>query len=523
MRKVVLGVVAIVLGWGAKTAVAAPAWCNAEGVTEPRSSSLRSALSGGEPFGVLPDLVGVTCWPDSDARSRMKEIDAARARWSKALDLTEADWADVAVWASAPQSSRGDWSPRLDHSKKYAWSSMGPIDQFAGIYEGLPQSENWYSKYTYFVDALGPRLTETGRLAYILKACLNKNVGSSVVEWAICMPDLERLDRKKLAAELRKDTTRTGFDRMLVRNQLFSLDARVKAMQPEWNKAKAQDPAYAKMFEIAAATRKEWDQLWKAEEAALDLMRAMDDVRETSSRKLREGCEAKTWPAVQAAIGKVEAKRFEGIAVAHELDSWLAHALGIVANSPQGWLALAAHHLCVGRNDEQPVSNTIGAVLMSLPGYRGPRLASHTAILNAGLELDDASAKIDMPGADHRPRFEGSAARAYIATAAKVQVKGDKATISFHKKFERQQSCAKSKGTNRISRITASGDVIYESVCLKWESYTVDTTRDPHVVDARTAAGLKPGMNAMLGGPIVHAAWVKGKKAPASILGVSLK
>jgi len=293
-------------------------------------------------------------------------------------------------------------------------------------------------------------------------------------------------------------------------------------MSEEWKKAKAKDPVYAKMFEIAQTTRKAWDGIWKSEAAALDLMLAMDDVRQTSSRKLREGCEAKTWPAVKAAISKVDAKRFEGFSM-DIADSWLAPALGVVSNSPGGWLALAAYHTCTRDAKDDALSSTIGSVLSFLPGYRGPRTASQAAMMNAGLQLDDSSAKIQFPSIDYRAKFAGQAARGYYATVGKITVKGDKAEVAFKPKFENQQQCESSQSTGRISMISSSGQVYYESVCQKWKAVVVNKSPDPQTVDKRYIEGLKPGMNVVIGSPMVMAAWNKGSKAPALVAGAPVK
>jgi hypothetical protein len=517
----VLGSILLAVG----DARAAPAWCSTSGVSKPRyDGTVKDALSATDPLDALPALVGVTCWPDAEGQQRVREIDAMRGRWSKALELTEADWADVALWTMEQTSTRNSRDFYVDQDTKLAWTTMGPLDQFAAISNGLPNGGNGNSgsDYTYLADALGPRLSESGRLAYIYQACTRNNSDATALEWAVCMPDLQLLDRKKLATEVRADTTHKPLHRMIVRIRAYELAAKVKEMSAEWKKAKDKDPAYAKMFDIAEATRKEWDRLWKIEAAALDLMLAMDDVRQTSSRKLREGCLSKTWPAVKAAIGKVEAKRFEGFSL-DIAESWLAPALGVVSNSPNGWLALAAYHTCARDDKNDALSQTIGSVIAFLPGYRGPRTASATAIMNAGLQLDDASAKIDYPRIDYRAKFDGMAARGYFATVGKLTPKGDKVEVAFKPKFERQEQCAASKSTNRISMISSSGTVYYESLCTQWKAVTVDRSPPPQLVEKRYVDGLKPGMNVMISSPIVMAAWQQGKKSPVLVAGASVK
>jgi hypothetical protein len=514
--------IGVLLTLATTNADAAPAWCQTAGLERPiHAGTVADALTNKDPRRALPDLVTHTCWPDDEAQKRMKELDGARARWSKAMMLTEADWVDVATWAMGQQSKRNEDEFPLEPDKKYALSTLGPVDQFAAIVRGLPNSRNQYSEYTYLTDALGTRLTEAGRLGYLLQACLRpNNYGATVVEWATCTPDLALFDRKKLADELRADRARGGHEKMVVRIQAFFLDDKVKVMTEKWKAAKAKDPAYEKMFEIALKTRKEWDQLWTTERAALDLMLAMDDARETSSRKLREGCEAKVWPAAKAAISAVEAKRFSAISTENVAESFLAPAMGIVANTPRGWLALAAYQSCA--DDE--LAATIGSVLAYLPGYRGPRLATNTALRNAGLQLDDASAEIDFPGV-HHPWMGNSntGGGGYFATVAKITVKGDKATVAFKPKLAESETCMSRKQTNKISMITSSGSVIYESVCTSWKTFVVNRAPPTQEVGARYVEGLKPGMNVVIGGGMVMAAFEKGKRVPSFVAGVPVK
>lgn len=529
MRTVLWGSIVLVAAAGGMARADVPAFCKADGVEKERTSSdVKSALDQADPYNALPAIIGTMCWPDREAQERQKEVEKSRQAWSKKLDMSEADWVDAAQWASEMASMRQGHDIRVDYDKKYAWSTLGPIDQFAGIQNGFPNngSGNSVSDYTYLADALGTKLTETGRLAYIMKACIGYD--TKPAEWAMCEPDIALLDRKKIATELRGDK-RSGSDKMKIRIHLFHLDGKLKTHAAEVKAIKDKEDAYPKLFEIAAATRKEWDTLWKTETALLDVALAMDDARQTRSRKAFEGCSEKTWPLWTAQVAKFPAKRFEGFST-DIADSWMAPAMAIVVSTPQGYLAshaLVTCHLNDKANDNEPVISSLGSVMTYTPGLRGPRLASLWAMRNAGLELDDQSAKIEFPDIRHdtSSRYRGSAARGYFATVAKVSKPDGKGMVqvSFAKKLEKQEQCAKSKYTNRISQITSNGTVIYESVCLKYSTVVVDRSPDTQTVHARYVKGLKPGMNVYIGSGAVMAAWVKGKKSPALVAGVAVK
>jgi hypothetical protein len=461
------------------------------------------------------------CWPDDEAKDRIKEIEKARAAWSKQLDLQEPDWSDVAQFASTTKSMR--YGPvAMDHERKMAWSALSPIEQYAGIESGFPNNGNGnsISEYTYLTDALGTKLTEAGRLAYIEVSCLDRQ---SVAEWAMCAPDLELLDRKKVADEIRRDPKASGLDRMKIRMHLYELDHRMAAHAKEVAKVKSQDAAYAKMFEVAAATRKDWDGIWKSETALLDLALVMDDARQTASRKATEGCSEKTWAAWKTVVEKMPGKSFEGFSTSIE-DSWIAPAMAAVTTTVPGYLAAIALYTChKGSAETDPVISSIGRVVEYVPGLRGPRTATLWALRNANLQLDDSSSKIDFPQIRYDQKYSGSEARGYYATVAKIKVNGEKAVVSFTPKFENQEQCTTAHRTHRITQIRPDGSLIYETVCTGWKSVTVDKSPEPQTVDVRYTAGVKPGMNVNISTGAVFGAWMKGKKSPSIVAGVTLK
>ena len=542
MRKVVLGSLLVLGALGVRSAHAdPPAWCSTPGLEKDRyrDVDVKEAL-GDQAMDAVHAIVGLTCFPNDEAKQRAKEVAKAREAWSKKLDLTDKEWGEVGVWGSGQPSSYQDTSDLTNEfGKKYAWSELDPVEQFAGIQNGFPNNGagNGYSEYGYLTDALGPKLSEAGRLAWILHC---SGSGTGAVSSAMCQPDIARLDRKKLAAELRASKATPEY-KTKIRFIIYALNDRLAAHATEVKALQAKDPAYKKMFDIAETTRKEWDDLWAKQAALVDLALQMDDARQTSSRKAFEGCEDKVWPAWEAEVAKIPAKRFEGFSTKIE-DSWTEPGMGVVLSTPGGYLASTALFTCLthgaSASSKDAIISTLGEVLGAYPGNRGPRQATHLAILNAGLQLDDQSASIDYPGTDFRQKFNGQSARGDFGTVAKVEAGGkgkgakpkagaDKAvemvTVTFNKKFEKQEQCANSRRTNRISYIRSDGGISYELDCLKWEIVSIDRTPDPEVVTARSAKGLKPGMNAYIGEDEVIAAWPKGAKAPSIVAGVAVK
>src|SRR5262245_60764681 len=92
------------LGFAARAAAGAPAWCSAIGNNRiDASGDIKDATDNDDPRNALRDLVGRMCKPDAEATAHMAELEAARQKWSQRLDLTEADWADVADYATLGQ------------------------------------------------------------------------------------------------------------------------------------------------------------------------------------------------------------------------------------------------------------------------------------------------------------------------------------------------------------------------------------------------------------------------------------
>lgn len=498
-----------------------PAWCAQ--VPEDAHFDLKYAVNKDEPR-YLADVAAALCSLDPDAVARRRELQMAAKRWSKRLELSDSDWADVAAWTAARLDTRFDTKFAVDPQGKRdgygpirrAWSSFGALDQYAAIKSGLYADNGNAHDYTYLTDALGAKLTETGRLAYI-EMCLDGNVA----EQAVCQGDIDALDRKKVIAELRADRSYSGYERMLVRLGLDALPTRLAARATTITAAKQRDDAYGKLFAIAATARKDWSTHAAANGPLLDLVAQMDDARATSSRKAYAGCGTKTWAAFRAALGSVPAKHFEGIS--NDGFTYLEAAIGIAGNSFAAYNAAIALYAChVGLKQDDVLIATIGSAYQRWPGFRGPRTAALTAMMTAGLELDDASAKIEFPPV-YRAWLTGSSSGGNIGTVAKLERDGAKVKIKFAKKLEKQQQCASSRTTNRLVHITASGTFVYRSICTGYKTVVVDKAPEPEIVSAHYAEALVPGMNAMVGNGVVIAAWKKGSKAPAVIAGVAVK
>src|SRR5262245_9050903 len=176
----------VVLSLAATHADAAPPWCKGF-KHDDRSSELKAALDPDQkyPDDAVKALVKGLCDPTDDERTHQAELEAARQQWMKRMAMTEADWAgDVMAWF--PEQAM-NYQPPLPNDKP--WSSLGAYDQYALM---VHPSETGTGVKHYLADAVS--LTEAGRFGYVWN-CLHNG---GPVEWAICQPDIDALDRTKL-------------------------------------------------------------------------------------------------------------------------------------------------------------------------------------------------------------------------------------------------------------------------------------------------------------------------------------
>jgi hypothetical protein len=499
---------------------AEPGWCKSAEQKLSFYGSLKDIYSEDDPRDAVYSLVAATCFPDDEAKGEMKKIDAARADWSKRLgDLSDADWADAAVWASRSQGDRN--APSIyARDPKQAWSTWSAIDQYGGILNSTLGDSSRVTDPNYLVDALGAKLTEAGRLAYIT-TCLSSNTGP--VDWALCQPDIEAFDAKKLSAELRSDTTRDGFYRTTIRIAAYLLKEKLAQRAAEVKALLAKDPGYAQMFKLAQDARKDFG---KADPKLVELVTTMDDARVTNSRKASEGCVDRTWEAWKATVGKLPAKRFASIR-GEPGNSFLEQSMAVVVGTPDGYLASMSFYLCssLGTKPDYLV-RILGSTMSRWPGFRGPRTAGYTAILTTGITLDDRDARIDYPDVT-RPWIQGDGSSGGGGTGAIAGVKASGATavIEFAKVKSSFEQCTKGHSTNRITQIRSDGTLVYEYVCQATKTVTVnEPPAPPQTVNARYANGLKKGMFVQVTEDVVTVVYPKnGATTPSMIAGVPVK
>ncbi len=513
------------LGGSRLASAGAPAWCGSAKF-EANSSDVRSAASN-DPGQAIAAIAMALCAGGADVEPHRAEIEAARAAWSKKLAMQDADWVDAVAFASDRSHALKE-----DLSAK-GLAALTPIDQYIAIEAGFKDANGYQmTDGLYTTDALEARLTEVGRLAFVELCVKNESVARAdgdVVKWAICQADLERFDAAKFADQLRSDTMHDGVARMLLRFKVLALPGELK----DYNDRKAalfkKDDAYKKIFEVALKARGEWASGVGGNARLLQLVEDNDSGALFRSRKLFEGCEAKTAEALAAAVSTLPARAF---AAMHDVrddpyKGFAAAAGPLLVNTPVVNLAATAFTECTHGT---PTAEFLGEYLQAVPGQRGPRNAALGAVMGETFKFDDTDAKkLSYPKFDTRPyQRSGGAISSAGGVVKSVKPGKDALDVSLEKTSVVQEDCMQSHRTNRISRLRPDGTLEYESICDKTAMVKHDTTWNNFRVNPAHAKWLKPGVqfSAVMSNKFgdVIAIWPsKAARTPSIVLGGTLK
>jgi hypothetical protein len=506
-------------------AAAGPAaWCKDktdEGSYEVRKLSQKDVSNE----DLMVAIAKLSCSTNAEVEPHRAEIEKARAAWGKKFGMADADWPDLFAFDNA---RLGNFL-KTDYSVK-VFAQMTPIDQYWAIHEGFQGAS---SDPLYMADALDGQLTETGRLAFLSWCVKGDSFGKAqdnAARWAICQADIDKLNIPKLLTELHGDTAHSGEARMWLRFHAFDIQDEMKKMADEKAKAIKADDEYKKVFDMAAKARDEWTKTIGANTKLLELVQATDAGIFFQSRKLLDGCEAKTADALAAEVGKLPAKTFAGMNDNREdpFAGFAQKAGPVLAAIPSVHLAAIAYVEC------QPKSATgdfLGAFIQYAPGARGPRSAALAALLGAEkqFKFDDMNAKLSVPKFDARP-YSRSGGSVSSAGGVVKSTKKDKESlvVALEKTVRKQEDCVKEHYSNRINAIRPDGTLSYEIICDKWEIVAHDSTWTDFKVNPNQEKILKKGLvfSAVRGEPNheVVAMWPsKDAKLPNWVLGATVK
>ncbi|HEX8112033.1 MAG TPA: hypothetical protein VF516_30080 [Kofleriaceae bacterium] len=499
------------------TAWAAPAtWCKDVRV----DPGALHALESKDPGDLIKALVSAECNPTREIEAHRDELEQARASWSRRLGMTEADWSDAVAYATTPvYAIRAGMLAR-------SLAAASPLDQYAVILNASEPTADMDALYA--ADLFEPNLSEAGRFAFLERSCVRAApvdaygmTGTEVI-WAICQPDIDRMDVAKLLAEIHSDTTHDGALRMKLRIDAYELSAALKRHLAEVEQMKARDDASKRLFTLASQAREAWSASAGKNTRLLELVLAMDSAALTQSRKQLEGCEESTAAALAEAVAAIPASSFAGMYDDRgHPDAGFATVAGpVLATSPAVLLAAGAALRCAPKADLAAYLHDI--VDLGAPS-RGPRNAALARIKSTRIRYDNANARLVYP----QPRPYGGhylseifQARSLGGVVKSVQKHGDTLKVEIKQTFIRTLDCTRSHKTGRISKINADGRVEYEDVCDRSELRTHSDTWNAFELSARYAAWLKPGVMFSATGKDVIAVWPSATaKTPSIVLG----
>lgn len=498
-------------------AEAAPAWCT--GGSNKPGYSKKDLFSETDPYQALRSLVAATCYPNDDLAGLEKQVTATRDAWGKKLGLTDADWADVHDWAHLPNHLRPDTVSPKD--RQGAWSAMSPLDQLGA----MQQADTSDVDIAYVADTFGAKLTQLGRLGYVAD-CIASSKTDPTVEYAMCATDAAALDLAKIYAEIRADGTHEAPEKMAAR--LLAYEVMTEKL-PKFKTAvaalRAKDPAYDTMFKLGEQAHATWA---KTDARWIQLASDLDDARRTGSRKSSAGCTEKTWDAWKTIISAYPAKNLA--AIRPEPGKQFVQQLAVLMSAdPDTYLVSLSYAHCAhleNLDQEDFLVDSLAYSIIRWPGFRGPRTATQTAILTAGLSLDKRGAEIEYPEVRRHWLGSPTASMGGVATGtiASIKQEGEDSRVTFARVKVTQQRCTKGHYTNRIVRIWPDGNIQYYYQCDNEITETVEVEEYPPTkVKKRFAAGLKPGLVVRISGGIAEVAYPKGKTTPVLVTGVEVK
>lgn len=495
---------------------AAPAWC--KGGDDKPTYNKKDLFSETSPFQALRSLVAASCYPDDDLAGLEKQVTATRAAWSKKLGLTEADWGEVNDWAHLPNHLRPDKIEYKDRQK--AWSAMTPLDQL-GVMQWADIGD---VDIAYVADAFGAKLSQLGKLGYVAD-CIASNKTDPTVEYAMCATDAAALDLAKIYAEIKADGSHEAPEKMAARLLAYEvMTEKLPKYQADIKALRAKDPVYETMFKLGEQAHAAWA---KTDARWIQLVSDLDDARLSGSRKATAGCTEKTWDAWKTILPTVPAKKLA--AIRPEPGKQFLQQLAVIMTSePDTYLVSLAFAHCAHLEAVQDdyMSDAIAYSLLRWPGFRGPRTATQTAILTAGLSLDKRGAEIEYPELKRSWLGSPSGGNGAVAAGgiASIKQEGEDSRVTFARVKVTQNRCTKGHYTGQIVRIWPDGNIQYYYQCDSEITETVEVEENqPTKVKKRYAANLKPGLVVRIVDGVAEVAYAKGKTTPVLVTGVELK
>lgn len=373
-------------------------------------------------------------------------------------------------------------------------------------------------------DELGDRFSELGRASLIQKCFRTIQPDTkALMAWALCAPDVKALDMKKLEKELDAEKV-TGDAKADVLQTVKEAMEKAQKIGAIIEAAAKDDPGVQQVLKITDTAKSEWTAYLGKNKAAFDQYLALKDAVRTgkSNNPAFKDCYAATQPAFEKHV-KALAKKIPWDVGNDYIPGYMSH----LTATPEGYITTVAWAACAWGHDKSGESPYSGAAA----GEYGGAFKAGWRTLALGKALDPnlkpKFADRNMPPLDtfqwkYGVQPAGTSVVAPIVTRnegviGKMKKKDDDfTTVSF--KGDKVEKCLQWKETNKVTGVTAGGNLQYDHVCLK--RGMVDNQVGDTDVPTRYLTGAKAGDTFAEVNKFPVVAW-KGKKL-TMLFGVKL-
>ncbi|MFT3697180.1 MAG: hypothetical protein QM831_28820 [Kofleriaceae bacterium] len=292
------------------------------------------------------NVVLASCSNDRVAVKYRRELEAARQRWTKRLQMRESDWADALPFAD--QRDVGDRRKlRIDlPNKGFAVAELSPVYQYLALWN--LDFEHAYS----MMDDVAQWATQAERVGFVAR-CLEPET-QDPVQFLMCAADAEQLDLAKLDDELRGNDGPAS--RMTVRLIAERTLRRFLERRVAFKAHVKQDSAYRQLVEAAKTELTRWSgkdpNITRLQLQQYKLATAMD------SKKPIE-CEAALTKELNAYLASIPIADYQK---AYEATprSPIGPLIRLVQSTPEGYLTSSNYAECVQLHGENsPLSRAI--------------------------------------------------------------------------------------------------------------------------------------------------------------------
>lgn len=470
----------------------APAWCGTyRGASGTGYSSIADDLAREGYFADRPlrGLAQAQCEfrKDTEKTAKIREIASRyRAEFAKAWGLSETEFEPMLAMSMAQKGNNQAWTE--------ACAQIAAPDETLEAREYDAQAsivalacDKSAGRYDWFDASAATNLVAARQCALSLERTLTSasefKAPWQLTQFAACNALADRIDRGAVLAEI-EAAKLPAYTRLMAIGQIQRVADALGRVQTAYADLGKKGPAYqAALFDVPGRALAEFGLLHKKQATLMDpVARVMKNLKHPATLKAFSNCGTAYYDAV---VAKVKA------AAPTTLDA----AEAMFDDTELGFMT-AGLALCEHVEGRDKLAGAFASKVGALP--EGPRAAARWAAMQYVSEHADelGEFRIGSGMSDTSLQLGGLDGGDDSGVIAKVSAPaGGLIEVTF-KKESWMEPVYKCKQTNKIDRLEWSGDkvkVIYRQNCVQTGTKQVSRTPASLKVDARFAAGLKPG------------------------------